>query len=263
MIKIALCCIAKCENNYINEWCNYYINLGFDHIYIYDNNDKNYEFVGSRINKNILNKITIIDFSGDKSQIMAYNDCLKKYSNLYDYMAFFDIDEFLILKKHNNIKEILNNNKFKEYDAIRIHWIIYGDNDLVHRDINNSVLKDFYHEKNKKLDDIQSKCILNLKKVSLLKSVHGVYSENQCNIDLSKNTFNVTSNKSKNYNGIDTAFLAHFRTKTAEEYRVNIKRGHPRLLSERNKYKYKPSIEYFFKINKRTPEKEKILMENL
>lgn len=37
--KIALCCIAKMENDYIRFFVEYYKNLHFDKIFIYDNND--------------------------------------------------------------------------------------------------------------------------------------------------------------------------------------------------------------------------------
>ena len=42
-MKIALCCIVKNENDYLDEYVNYYHDLGFDKIFIYDNNDINGE----------------------------------------------------------------------------------------------------------------------------------------------------------------------------------------------------------------------------
>lgn len=38
-IKVGLCIIGKKENLYAEEYLNYYIGIGFDHIFIYDNND--------------------------------------------------------------------------------------------------------------------------------------------------------------------------------------------------------------------------------
>ena len=32
--KIALCCMCKCENDYIREFVDYYYNLGVDNIFI-------------------------------------------------------------------------------------------------------------------------------------------------------------------------------------------------------------------------------------
>ena len=35
---IAMCAIAKMENRYIKYFVDYYLKLGYDHIYLYDNN---------------------------------------------------------------------------------------------------------------------------------------------------------------------------------------------------------------------------------
>ena len=37
-----ICAIAKNENKYINDWCHHHINLIFDNIYIFYNNDNFY-----------------------------------------------------------------------------------------------------------------------------------------------------------------------------------------------------------------------------
>ena len=36
-MKTALVCIAKNEDHYIDEWIEYYLKLGIDHIFIYQN----------------------------------------------------------------------------------------------------------------------------------------------------------------------------------------------------------------------------------
>ena len=37
-MKIAIVCIAKDEDNYLREWLDYHFKIGFDHIYVYQNN---------------------------------------------------------------------------------------------------------------------------------------------------------------------------------------------------------------------------------
>ena len=37
-MKVALCAIGRLENNYIREWVEHYKMLGFNHIFLYDNN---------------------------------------------------------------------------------------------------------------------------------------------------------------------------------------------------------------------------------
>ena len=45
-MKIALCTVGKKENLYAKEFIEYYINLGVNHIFIYDDNEKNDEKIG-------------------------------------------------------------------------------------------------------------------------------------------------------------------------------------------------------------------------
>jgi hypothetical protein len=37
-MKVTLVCIVKNEDNYILEWINYHLKLGFDDVFIYENN---------------------------------------------------------------------------------------------------------------------------------------------------------------------------------------------------------------------------------
>lgn len=36
-MKTAIVCIAKNEDNYIDEWIKYHTKLGFDYVYVYQN----------------------------------------------------------------------------------------------------------------------------------------------------------------------------------------------------------------------------------
>ena len=38
-MKSAVCAVARNENAYLLEWIDYHLNLGFDKIFLYDNND--------------------------------------------------------------------------------------------------------------------------------------------------------------------------------------------------------------------------------
>ena len=51
-MKVALVCIAKNEDLYIDEWIDYHFKLGFDEIFVYQNN--------WRFNKDIENALKIL-----------------------------------------------------------------------------------------------------------------------------------------------------------------------------------------------------------
>ena len=53
-MKAVICAIAKFEYNYIYEWVEYHLNLGFDKIVIYDNNDYTYTYASIYVSKTSL-----------------------------------------------------------------------------------------------------------------------------------------------------------------------------------------------------------------
>ena len=68
-MKVALVCIAKDEDNYIQEWIKYHKEIGFDDIFIYENNWR------SGINQT---NVKTIPFDGSCMQLRAYNDFIQK-----------------------------------------------------------------------------------------------------------------------------------------------------------------------------------------
>jgi hypothetical protein len=95
--KVLLCCIAKMENLYIREFVEHYKNLGFDNICLYDNNDPDGEHFEDVIEDYIKSGYVILkDVRGKQlAQMPCYTECYKEYKNKYDWIAYFDIDEFL------------------------------------------------------------------------------------------------------------------------------------------------------------------------
>ena len=82
--------------------------------------------------------VTIIDYRGHKvpknnNQIEAYYDCYEKHNKQYDWLSFFDIDEYLILKpKMIKIQNFLDNERYKNCPNIKINWLYYSDNNQIY-----------------------------------------------------------------------------------------------------------------------------------
>jgi len=59
-------------------------------------------------------------------------------SKFYDWLSFFDIDEFLeINKKYKTIQDFLNDNIFQSCKNIKINWLLYkNNNSLYYQKIN-------------------------------------------------------------------------------------------------------------------------------
>jgi hypothetical protein len=213
-MKIALVCIAKNEDHYINEWVNYHLKLGFDNIFIYEND------WDSGIEHPSLTKIKI---NGSKQQIPVYNDFIKNYKIEYDWSAFLDVDEFLVLKKHKNIHDFIND--YYDVDAIGINWVLFGDNN--HTKIKNYELINRFTMR-EKLPNPHIKSIINLKRSGYM----SVHNHNGKCVDTNKKRID---NTPYNHNGpIDIAQINHYFCKTKEEFMIKLNRGRADIGSKRD-----------------------------
>lgn len=122
---------AKRENEYLEEYVEHYLKIGFDKIIIADNNDQ----------PNELNSILQKHIEAKKVQILPINGLKGKFqTNLYDmfakegnfkWCAFFDADEFLeISHRYKDVKDFLSS---INEDAVLVQWLIYGPNKQIHK----------------------------------------------------------------------------------------------------------------------------------
>jgi len=117
-LKVAMVAIAKDEGDYIDEWVDYHVKIGFDDIFVYSNNWRIGKFIPH---------VTEIPFDGEAKQLPAYTDWLANHSDGYDWAAFFDIDEFLNTHR-GNVKDILDG--YSRFPAVGVNWRIFGDSGL-------------------------------------------------------------------------------------------------------------------------------------
>lgn len=115
---IALCTIVKNENKYLSQFLDYYRAVGFDRFIIIDNNDT--EVIEQAEDVLVINKRGLKEV-----QLTAYNEVYYLYGNSFDWIAFFDADEYLTGVK--NVKTWLQDCK---YNSVLVNWQIvnnYGD----------------------------------------------------------------------------------------------------------------------------------------
>ena len=75
-----------------------------------------------------------------KPQKKAYNHCYYKNKKAYDWIAFYDVDEFLYINNYTNIQQFLSSPKFNLCSSILINWRYYGDNNNIY--YNNSPMQE-------------------------------------------------------------------------------------------------------------------------
>jgi len=145
--KICLCTVAKEENKYIREFIEHYKKYNVDKIYLFDNNDKNGEQFEDVIMDYIKSGfVVLIDYKGiPHPQLLAYNDCYRRFNQFYDWLIFFDIDEFIYLKDFKSFKLFLNDKRFKSCNRVQLNRIFYTDNNQLY--YQNKTVKERFTEK--------------------------------------------------------------------------------------------------------------------
>ena len=219
-MNVALVCMAKNEDNYIDEWIEYHIKLGFSKIIIYQND---WRYRGKFVNDP---HIKLIEYDGTNRQILAYDRFIRNHYKDYDWAGFIDIDEFVVLKKHSCISDFLE--EYNDYYAVGLNWSMFGSNGL---EFNGeySVIKRFTKCNKQLIGEI--KCFLNFHKAKDTL----VFTWNPHNVEGSQDK-TIAVNKSHFINGpwnVDNdgdreiAYINHYYIKTPTEFRQKMDRGWP------------------------------------
>lgn len=217
--KIGLCCIACLQDNYIDEWIQYHLKMGFDQIFIYQNNWR------AHLKQNYKN-VHLIEWDGINKQRSAYEHCIQQNFNKIDFLGFWDVDEFLYIKQNNNIKSFMN--QYLDLTGIGINWRTFGDNNLTEvKDNNYSVIQRFTRCENKLNHNV--KIIINcflLKHFIDMKQIKFT-SPHSINLKLfTTNRQQLLGPWNENLNGNYPAEIYHYILKTKQEYiETKMKRG--------------------------------------
>ncbi|WP_300909082.1 glycosyltransferase family 2 protein [uncultured Desulfovibrio sp.] len=132
----AVCLIAKDEEYYLKEWCEYHLRIGFDSIIIYDNGSKIpiKKFLKIYID---MGRVIVHEAPGKFEQEKVYTSCIHTYKKRYKWIAFIDSDEFLFPKQTDNIKIFLA--EYECYGGVVANWVNFGTSGLLKRKDNSQI----------------------------------------------------------------------------------------------------------------------------
>lgn len=229
-MRTAVVCVAKNEDRYIKEWAEYHLKLGFTSVYIYQN-----DWRCSLEMENVTKRVV----DGKIIQVKAYNSFIKKNQALpdldgrkYDWIAFIDVDEFIVLSNHATIGQFIEwmLATHGPTDSIGLHWVFFGDNGIKEDDGAEGTLSRFTK---RGLSNRHRKTLVNGKrKKAFTFKVH----------EGSLPSLNTLGNRPPNMHKtniqgsypIDVARINHYFTKTKKEFRAKMARGRADQLSKRD-----------------------------
>ena len=126
--SIAVAAILRAEDPFVDEWIAYHRLLGVDQFILYDDDPR--QNLRSLVTKHS-NYTTVFDWSagyhiglGRNRQTMAYEHSLRQTG--CRWIAFIDVDEFIVLRKHESLNEFLVS--FYDANAVVLPWHIFGHN---------------------------------------------------------------------------------------------------------------------------------------
>ncbi|WCT12742.1 glycosyltransferase family 92 protein [Mucilaginibacter jinjuensis] len=121
---LSIGCIVKDEDEYLEEWINYHLKIGVQHFFIYDNQStKPVKQLMKELN--LSQYVTVVPIAGEVKQLVAYTNCIKRFRIISRWIAFIDVDEFIVPKlTHGNLPALLK--EYEAYGGLAINWQMFG-----------------------------------------------------------------------------------------------------------------------------------------
>jgi hypothetical protein len=217
---LSLCCIFKDENEYLEEWMRYYLAIGVEHFYFYDNGSK------IHIKKTLkalglLKYATVRSIRGKTKQVRAYGDCLKEFGAKSQWIGFIDMDEFIVPKATNgDLPKFLKD--YELYGGLGINWLIFGSNGHQTKP-DESQLESFtkrsevdFHVNKHIKSIVQPRFVKNSQSAHFFTYISGKFCVNENFVPIEAAFSEPSVNKIQ---------LNHYFTRSLQEFEIKIKRG--------------------------------------
>jgi Glycosyltransferase family 92 len=134
--QLSVLAMFQDEAPYLKEWIEYYRLLGVDHFYLYNHSsaDNYMEILRPYINDGIVELTEWLrptDHIWEQYQLDAYNDCLAHCKNQTNWLAIIDIDEYIVPRYTNSLKEFLiPYNQMRGIGGVLINWQMFRTSDV-------------------------------------------------------------------------------------------------------------------------------------
>lgn len=261
-MKTCICTVIKDEQEYLEDWIKYHLELGIDKIFILEDIDStSHKYITDKYIDNVeLYTYDKFGFTEKQKQLTLLNTLLKYLKSLkeFDWCFVIDADEYITLENENEkLTDILD--LFKDYSEVVIFWKNFGTNGHIHKPDYSKVnsYREYYtkecdYSNFDKHCNVINKFIVNLNKEFNPKC--NFHHHHPCS-----NFIKTNFGKDIRIPVFDKIYLKHYITKSLEEYIWKLKvRGmffpkHRKIKDlfemEPDLLEYKSGIEKQLKIN--------------
>ena len=135
---VAICAVVRDAHDDVLEWLHHHRRLGMHPIYIYDHSSTPpmSGVLGREIENGHVVYRYFVDFehSSGRPQLWAYDDCLQQHGFKHTWIAFIDVDEFLVFKTGATVQSLpLLLKRYEDFSALAVHWILFGSSGHISR----------------------------------------------------------------------------------------------------------------------------------
>lgn len=139
-MKTTICAIIKDEHRFLDEWINYHLCIGFNTIHLFEDKDSiSHESISSKYDNVYLRRYaddkTVRNLLRDQStanrQHILYQWFGDTYQNIYDWVAFIDLDEFIVFNNDYSLNKLCT--EFSQCTAMQLKWKIMSANGYINR----------------------------------------------------------------------------------------------------------------------------------
>ncbi|CAN5765155.1 hypothetical protein BH23CHL8_BH23CHL8_15570 [soil metagenome] len=122
-LHLGVVVIVRNEAPYLEEWLCYHLALGVEHVLLYDNgsDDELRQVVERYVNHGLL---TLLHWPLPGGQLDAYSHALRFFGPSVDWLAFIDVDEFIVPLADDDIPTFLA--RFPDAADIRVPRVDFG-----------------------------------------------------------------------------------------------------------------------------------------
>lgn len=167
--KIAICC--TCTSNEVNmeDWINHHLELGFDHIYLYNDGHAKTTKVAAEKHPD---DVTVVDLEpepGTEYTVKTYAHCYRENKDKYDWIAFIDQNDFIVLVEKDSIKDLFGENReLGKFEAVRLNVIDFSNFEDLANDMGIQLMEGYDFNSAKTNPPTTAKSIVNCKTKGIL-----------------------------------------------------------------------------------------------
>ena len=212
--KTAMCIIVTNEELYLDEFVDYHHALGFDNFFIYDNTEG---FEMKQWGKLKGDHVELISFSGPNRQLAAYADCGSTVAatEMFEWVAFFDADEFLVLKEHDHVADMLG--EYCPHGSLGVNWFMFGSNNWNLQAPEPITRRFLYREAGVNIHVKTIARLNDIKNIKLVSDPHNFVELKNHSVMHDSNGKHVTGPFNEN-GPVDVVVLHHYNHKSTKEY---------------------------------------------